>query len=243
MKFVKGRWFPLIISIIAALAVGIVLFFCGFRITYVPELESSWDAISAVAAWCGVLASFLAIWFAILIPKTIADEQNKVSLFEKRYEAYSSILLLEVFADAVNQEIFSTNSTDYNGQLMELPEKVKLYCMHFATTLGYSPRLHNGSIDAESVTQSISLVKQYETKAMMLPLLIYKTDDEANKMKKALSDIFEPLLCFVVEIVTFKFDEHDSINDENREKFVAAVKKFKLEYADKIEGELLIKTR
>lgn len=115
MKFVKGRWFPLIIAIIAALVAGVVLFFCGFRITYAPELESSWDAISAVASWASVviaiastIASFLAVWFAIRVPKKIAEQQNKIALFEMRYEVFEAYNSLKTFSEllrwAINKE-------------------------------------------------------------------------------------------------------------------------------------------
>lgn len=67
------------------------LYAFGFRITYAPELENSWDAISACAAWAGVLSSFIAIWFAIRVPKKISEEQNKIVLFEKRYEVFEKI--------------------------------------------------------------------------------------------------------------------------------------------------------
>ena len=64
------------------------LFISGFRITYAPGLENSWSAISAIAAWAGVFASFVAIVVAMCIPKRIADYQNKIALFEKRFEFY-----------------------------------------------------------------------------------------------------------------------------------------------------------
>lgn len=57
----------------------VVLYRLGFRITYVPELENSWEAISASAEWVGVISSFVAIWFAIQVPKKIAEEQNKIA--------------------------------------------------------------------------------------------------------------------------------------------------------------------
>ena len=49
-KFIKGRWFPLSVAVVIALIViiGMVLF--GWRITYAPELENSWEATSAVAS-------------------------------------------------------------------------------------------------------------------------------------------------------------------------------------------------
>lgn len=95
--FIKKKWFPLIIGVMILLLVGVIMALLGFRITYAPKLETSWDAVSAVAAWVGVLvaimstvASFLAIWFAIQIPKKIADRQDKIALFEKRYECFQT---------------------------------------------------------------------------------------------------------------------------------------------------------
>ena len=94
-KFIKGRWFPLIIGIALAILAGLIMAFFGWRITYAPELENSWDAVAAVAAWvsivvafAGVIASFVAVWFAIRVPEKIAYQQNKISLFEKRYKVY-----------------------------------------------------------------------------------------------------------------------------------------------------------
>lgn len=63
----------------------------GWRITYAPELGNNWDAVSGVAAWVGIVvstlsavASFMAIWYAI----RVADKQNQIALFEKRYECF-----------------------------------------------------------------------------------------------------------------------------------------------------------
>lgn len=56
----------------------------GFRITYAPDLENSWNAISATASWVSAIASFLAVWSAIQVPKQIAERQIKVDLFEKK---------------------------------------------------------------------------------------------------------------------------------------------------------------
>ena len=249
-KFIKGRWFPLTVASIVALAIVLVLFLCGFRISYAPELESSWDAVSAVADWvsvilaiAGVIASFGAIWCAIQVPKKIAEEQNKVSLFEKRYEAYSSILSLEVFAAALNQEKFDEHERDSNGVSMPIEDKVKLYCIHFATTLGYSPNVQKDHIITESVTQTISLLKKYEVSAMTLPLLFYKNEEEADKMKQELLKIFDPLLCFMMEVSTFTFRPDSKIDDENRKNFIAALKQFKENYAEMFERNLMIEVR
>ena len=100
-EFIKGRWFPLVGTILILLVVGIGMALFGWRITYAPELENSWEAISAIATWLGVLASFIAIMVAIQIPKIIAERQDKIVLFEKRFRIYSLILLCQSFALAL----------------------------------------------------------------------------------------------------------------------------------------------
>lgn len=90
-KFIKGRWFPLAIAAIIVAALIIFLGCIGFRITYNPALESSWDAVSAFAAWSGVIMSFAAIVTAVRVPQKIADKQDKIALFEKRYDLYNTV--------------------------------------------------------------------------------------------------------------------------------------------------------
>lgn len=111
-KYIQARWFPAIAAIaMLVLATGVVLtmMLFGWRIIYAPELENSWDAVSAVAAWagvvvsiCSVIASILAIWYAIQVPQKIADQQNRISLFEKRFHIYELLTCLCTFSKCVN---------------------------------------------------------------------------------------------------------------------------------------------
>lgn len=78
---------PVTVIVLVILCI-IILALCGFRITYNPDLDNNWDAISACAGWAAVIASAIAIYFAIQIPKKIAREQNMIELFEKRYELF-----------------------------------------------------------------------------------------------------------------------------------------------------------
>jgi len=80
---------------VIVLLVGLIL---GFKITYAPYLENDWEAISAVASWVSVFVSGLAIYYAIQVPKRIAEEQNRIALFEKRFEVYK--VLMDCFAFA-----------------------------------------------------------------------------------------------------------------------------------------------
>lgn len=100
-KFIKGRWFPLVIAIIVVTAVAFIMASFGWRISYAPGLENSWDAVSAVAAWAGVFSSFIAIWFAIQVPKKIAEQQNKIALFEKRLECNKALSSLITFSNYI----------------------------------------------------------------------------------------------------------------------------------------------
>lgn len=80
-------------ALLLVLIFVIVMFYSlGFRITYAPEIENSWNAVSAVSSCVGVLASFIAIWFAIRVPKQIAEQQNKIALFEKRFNFYQALM-------------------------------------------------------------------------------------------------------------------------------------------------------
>lgn len=76
----------------------IVLALFGFKITYAPALENNWNAISAVAAWAAVIVSIGAIYYAIRVPKKIAEEQNKIALFEKRFASYQALQRYDAFA-------------------------------------------------------------------------------------------------------------------------------------------------
>lgn len=78
----------LIIAEIIVLITGLLL---GFKITYAPQLENDWNAISACASWVGVAASLGAILVAIRIPKVIAERQDKIALFEKRFAFYDTL--------------------------------------------------------------------------------------------------------------------------------------------------------
>ena len=83
----------------------VYLYLKGFRITYAPELENSWGAISAFASWAAVVSSAVAIFVAIRIPKVIADRQDKITLFEKRFEVYDIIRKNVAFAGMIQNSL------------------------------------------------------------------------------------------------------------------------------------------
>lgn len=102
-QFIKSRWFPLVAVSVVLLIVVVAGFLFGFRITYAPELENSWNAISAMASWVGTIGTVSAIFAAIWV----ANRQNKIALFEKRYENY--IIIQKLLACALQLEDINTN--------------------------------------------------------------------------------------------------------------------------------------
>ena len=80
------------IAAVALLAVTVcvilVMFSFGWRLTYAPELKVSWEAVSATAAWLGTIGTVAAIFSAIYV----AYRQNKITLFENRYNSAIDII-------------------------------------------------------------------------------------------------------------------------------------------------------
>lgn len=130
-RIIRNKWFlPVVIPAVFVI-VGFIMFLFGWRITYTPELDNSWDAISAVAAWAGivvafagVIASFAAVWFAIRVPQKIAEQQDKISLFEKRYSCYE--VIQNLLASASQMETLQKNKEIQLAfrMYLENPEKV-----------------------------------------------------------------------------------------------------------------------
>lgn len=240
-KFIKGRWFPLIVAIaILVLAAGIVLTMVlfGWRFTYAPELESSWNAVSAVAAWVGVFSSFIAIMVAIQIPKIIAEQQNKIALFEMKYSVYSSLLLIKNFSGLINNDCFKDNIPDNKGRIWLPSAKVELYLTYFGTVFGSEPELQEKGINLQSVSRTIALLKQHEVEVKKLPLLFTFAKENKDEIAKELDGFFDPLFLLITDITTYRFDTHCEIDDMNRQKFISAINSFCDKYADKIESEI-----
>lgn len=90
--------------VLLAFAIVIIVFAAfGWKIAYTPQLENDWDAVAACGSWVSAIISGVAIWFAVSEPKRIANEQNKIALFEKRFESYSVFLKYTSFAGSIRQ--------------------------------------------------------------------------------------------------------------------------------------------
>lgn len=70
------------------------------------------DWLAVVFSFLSIAISGIAIWFAVQVPKKIAYRQDKIGLFEKRYECYVVIQDLLTFADQIKmcQRIFEVQA-------------------------------------------------------------------------------------------------------------------------------------
>lgn len=114
---------PSTITLIAVILIILILALFGFRITYNPSLDNNWDAISACAAWAAVIVSGIAIYFAIQAPKKIAEEQNRIALFEKRYEFYIAFTKSTAFIKAIELSNIKTKEEAKKSFIMSLSGK------------------------------------------------------------------------------------------------------------------------
>ena len=110
-EFLNKKVLP-VWAIILVLVFLLLLFAMGFRVTYGPWIANNWDAIAAVGTWLAVIVSGIAIWFAVSIPIRIAENQNRISLFEKRCEfrdVLSTYVMMNRFLPSITEyEVFET---------------------------------------------------------------------------------------------------------------------------------------
>ena len=136
-----------------------LLYAAGFRITYAPSLDNNWNAVAACATWAGVIASTGAIFVAICIPKIIADQQNRIALFDKQFNLYITLCRCISFAEVIEK----TNSR----------EEMRLY---FVTTLA-DERIIDSSTNAINRDITPLLYKTIFTMSQGTFLFTYETED------------------------------------------------------------------
>lgn len=112
-----------------------------------------------------------------------------------------------------------------------------LIAVYFETSFRYQPNLHD--ID-NTIGKTLAVLRENEANVYMIPMLIAKDEDQLEKCSKCISDIFEPLFCFVADWIMFDPDDCEETN-EHLQKFITGTKIFFEQYADEIERALLIR--
>ena len=114
-----------LIIVLAEILVCIILFACGFKIVYAPELANDWDAIEAIGTWvCGLVVPFALIIFErkLSASEKRVSSSNLATLeelneFKKKYEP-----LLKAFSEET-VILDGGNASDYTA----IPSQNEIY--------------------------------------------------------------------------------------------------------------------
>lgn len=195
------------------------------------QLIESINALSKVTFfnWAPIVLSAIAVTTAVFIPYMIAKRQNQIAVFDKLFEAYSRLLSVKSFAATIKDYSF--------GEDLQKDDHSRfLIAVHFETSFRYHPNLHNTN---DAIGKTHAVLRENESKAYMIPMLIAKNADEMKKCSKCISNIFEPLFCFATDWIMFEPDESREMA-EHLKKFISGTDAFFEQYADEIEHTLLI---
>ena len=105
--------------VVGELLIALAAWCTGFRITYAPELDNNWDAISAVAAWAGVIVG------AIIVPLVVAWLQHKWES-NKEEIALSNLITIDQLKEFEQKFAPLLNEQEQNGDTTPLTIKPEL---------------------------------------------------------------------------------------------------------------------
>lgn len=225
--FVKGRWFPLIITLIVLAVFVLVMALFGWRITYAPGLENSWDAISAVAAWAGAIGTVVAVFSAIYV----AHRQNEIALFEKRYTAYMKFNKLYGFARSLDKQMFEDEDTLHDAEfVLDISAKIAFFCIGIQTQFGFQPMTKEEGFNLEGVSQVSAILQQYQNDIVMLSYLYDLEFNDQLIMERELENIFACLSKFMTQVTLYTFEENSKYDDSARKMFISGINDFHKKY-------------
>lgn len=183
--------------------------------------------------WAPIILSVISVFAAIYIPWRIAQKQNRISIFDKLYAAYSELLLVKSFAIAISEYKFDIEMED-------ALRNRELFLVHFETAFGYHPDVSDIIACKEGVGSATAALRKNEMRSYMIPMLISKSNKEKDECAKALGAIYEPLFCLLTEMIMLDLNDAAKMDSYLRE-FVKAVTEFFKKYAEVIEEQLLCK--
>lgn len=191
-----------------------------------------WEIVS-------IIISGTALIFAILVPVRIANKQNKISLFEKRFEAYANLLKLKSFSDMLKKEecsfdskiIAAANPQNIDGERGRRCSEVLLNFQSF---------FYNGDKRPDGVNIArvmLYTVRNLELSLQTLPMLYSKNlKNNGEYANKEITKIFENLAALINSLVTC------DINIElHRTRFIAQMDLFADEYSNIFEKGIRLK--
>lgn len=104
---------PLFWILSIEIVIAVVLNILGFKITYNPALDNSWDAISACAAWGGVLVSGMALLATLAV---LYQNHKTIELSKKDIQNAINLQMFDRMMDIANK----IENDNYSSSTMEL---------------------------------------------------------------------------------------------------------------------------
>lgn len=93
----SGPHILLTFLLLLILSAIIIIALCNFYIIRTTKPESVLEKLSSIASWASISLSVVAIVVATWVPLKIAARQDKISLFEKRYECLVTYNVCKAF--------------------------------------------------------------------------------------------------------------------------------------------------
>lgn len=179
--------------------------------------KDCFDYIQLVATVISIIISAIAVYIAVRIPKQIAEQQNKIALFEKRFECYIVIQRITTFALKIKD---SKNSEDIKAR--------------FLSIMGYN----NNCFSEMSFAQMLISFQNMERVIVGGEFLFYYYNLEI--LQKLILDVIQFTRIFVDIEENHKIDGLTQEGIEKRDEIVGLGKEIRDEYLDLIEKELYL---
>ncbi|MGL5625886.1 hypothetical protein [Cetobacterium sp.] len=213
----KGIFFYYLSTIlfIFLLIVLIIGVYIGYRFSIDESIRPDWEAMSIMVT---LLVSVITVFIAIYIPNKIAERQNKISLFEKRYDVY--VKTANIFELAKSIIKLKEECEDQN-----ISQKIiNLFFMYLVEDFNY----HEKKVDYPLF---FNLVKKLE-KLLMSGVFLFDNIDSKKYNKIFL------LINKVIENI-YKEEKYVTLR-EDIEKLEQEFFNFEKEYMSKMEEALKI---
>ena len=191
-----------------------------------------WEIVS-------IIISGTALIFAILVPVRIANKQNKIALFEKRFEAYAKLLKLKAFSDMLKKEecnfdlkiLSAANPQNTAGERGRRCSEVLLNFQSF---------FYNGDKRPDGVNIArvmLYTVRNLELSLQTLPMLYSKNlKNNGEEANKEITKIFEDLAALINSLVTCETN-----CELHRSNFIVKMDSFADKYSNIFEKGIRLK--
>ena len=180
-----------------------------------------------------VIVPILVSCVAIVISVKTAEKQNKIGLFEKRFEAYANLLKMKAFADMLKK---SECSFEPNVIAKANPQNIEgekgRRCSEVLSS--FQAFFYDGEKKPDGVNIArvmLYTVRNLELSLQTLPMLYSKKlKRKGQDANKEITEIFEDLAAFINSLITC-----ESNNELHRTRFVANMDLFVDKYSDIFE--------